>query len=90
LLYENDFPQKFNLKELSDDDNVQITTLLKQIEAHRSSSPFKIPVDAAEAPNSYRMIKEPKMCMNERYSVRNNVQNIIKYCFVIAVQTWLG
>jgi hypothetical protein len=61
-----------NLKELSDDDNVQITTLLKQIQAHQSSSPFKIPVDAAEAPNSYRMIKEP-MCMNERYSVRNNV-----------------
>jgi len=48
-----------NLKGLSDGDYLLVEKLLKQIQGHKCAWPFKEPVDAAEAPNYYRLIKDP-------------------------------
>lgn len=48
-----------NLKTLTDEDYVHIDKLLKQIQTHKSAGAFREPVDITEAPNYYRVIKEP-------------------------------
>jgi nucleosome-remodeling factor subunit BPTF len=48
-----------NLQPISISDYPQIAKLLKQIQSHKSAWPFLDPVDAAEAPNYYKVIKEP-------------------------------
>lgn len=48
-----------NLKTLEAKDYPLLGKLLKLIQSHKSAWPFLEPVDPAEAPNYYRVVKEP-------------------------------
>ncbi|XP_050310711.1 nucleosome-remodeling factor subunit NURF301 isoform X3 [Anthonomus grandis grandis] len=48
-----------NMKELSHKDYENLKKLIKQIQAHKSAWPFMEPVDPTEAPDYYKVIKEP-------------------------------
>jgi len=48
-----------NQKQLTADDYEVIKKLVKQLWANRSSNPFHEPVDPSEAPNYYKVVKEP-------------------------------
>ncbi|XP_035706567.1 nucleosome-remodeling factor subunit NURF301 isoform X3 [Folsomia candida] len=48
-----------NAKSLSNEHYVEISKTLRQIQSHKSSYPFMNPVNAADVPNYYKVIKEP-------------------------------
>lgn len=48
-----------NLKPLGDYEYAEISKFLKLIYAHRAAKPFMKPVNPAEVPNYYKVIKEP-------------------------------
>lgn len=48
-----------NMKDLSNKDFEGLKKLIKQIQAHKSAWPFMEPVDPNEAPDYYKVIKEP-------------------------------
>ncbi|XP_017781455.1 PREDICTED: nucleosome-remodeling factor subunit NURF301 isoform X2 [Nicrophorus vespilloides] len=48
-----------NMKHLSNKDFDGLRKLIKQIQAHKSAWPFMEPVDPNEAPDYYKVIKEP-------------------------------
>lgn len=48
-----------NMKNLSQKDFEGLKKLIKQIQAHKSAWPFMEPVDPTEAPDYYKVIKEP-------------------------------
>ncbi|XP_022917774.2 nucleosome-remodeling factor subunit NURF301 isoform X2 [Onthophagus taurus] len=48
-----------NMKDLTNKDFEGLRKLIKQIQAHKSAWPFMEPVDPAEAPDYYKVIKEP-------------------------------
>ncbi|KAB0795122.1 hypothetical protein PPYR_11961 [Photinus pyralis] len=48
-----------NMKNLSDRDFEGLRKLIKQLQCHKSAWPFMEPVDPNEAPDYYRVIKEP-------------------------------
>ncbi|XP_050437023.1 nucleosome-remodeling factor subunit NURF301 isoform X2 [Adelges cooleyi] len=48
-----------NLNPLNQNDNEDLTKLIKQIQAHKSAWPFMDPVDPHEAPDYYTVIKDP-------------------------------
>ncbi|XP_064211218.1 nucleosome-remodeling factor subunit NURF301 isoform X5 [Tribolium castaneum] len=48
-----------NMKDLSQKDFEALKKLIKQLQAHKSAWPFMEPVDPTEAPDYYKVIKEP-------------------------------
>ncbi|KAL1494312.1 hypothetical protein ABEB36_009929 [Hypothenemus hampei] len=48
-----------NMKDLAHKDFENLKKLIKQIQAHKSAWPFMEPVDPTEAPDYYKVIKEP-------------------------------
>ncbi|XP_063923379.1 nucleosome-remodeling factor subunit NURF301 isoform X3 [Zophobas morio] len=48
-----------NMKDLSQKDFESLKKLIKQLQAHKSAWPFMEPVDPTEAPDYYKVIKEP-------------------------------
>ncbi|XP_017842948.1 nucleosome-remodeling factor subunit NURF301 isoform X2 [Drosophila busckii] len=48
-----------NMKSLTQTEIVELKTLIKQIQSHKSAWPFMEPVDPEEAPDYYKVIKEP-------------------------------
>ncbi|KAK9686188.1 PHD-finger [Popillia japonica] len=48
-----------NMKDLTSKDFDGLRKLIKQIQAHKSAWPFMEPVDPTEAPDYYKVIKEP-------------------------------
>ncbi|XP_060530010.1 nucleosome-remodeling factor subunit NURF301 isoform X2 [Cylas formicarius] len=48
-----------NMKDLAQKDYDNLRKLIKQIQAHKSAWPFMEPVDPTEAPDYYKVIKEP-------------------------------
>ncbi|KAK5645407.1 hypothetical protein RI129_006707 [Pyrocoelia pectoralis] len=48
-----------NMKNLTDRDFEGLRKLIKQLQCHKSAWPFMEPVDPTEAPDYYRVIKEP-------------------------------
>ncbi|CAG9862131.1 unnamed protein product [Phyllotreta striolata] len=48
-----------NMKDLSAKDFEGLKKLIKQLQAHKSAWPFMEPVDPTEAPDYYKVIKEP-------------------------------
>ncbi|KAK9504667.1 hypothetical protein O3M35_010949 [Rhynocoris fuscipes] len=62
-----------NMKNLGSKDFEQLRKLIKQIQSHKSAWPFMEPVDPTEAPDYYKVIKEPmdlqtiELRINQRY-----------------------
>ncbi|XP_073972080.1 nucleosome-remodeling factor subunit NURF301 E(bx) isoform X2 [Rhodnius prolixus] len=62
-----------NMKNLGTKDFEQLRKLIKQIQTHKSAWPFMEPVDPTEAPDYYKVIKEPmdlqtiELRINQRY-----------------------
>ncbi|XP_041673909.1 nucleosome-remodeling factor subunit NURF301 isoform X2 [Drosophila eugracilis] len=48
-----------NMKKLAPNEIEELKTLIKQIQLHKSAWPFMEPVDPKEAPDYYKVIKEP-------------------------------
>ncbi|CAD7006089.1 nucleosome-remodeling factor subunit NURF301 [Ceratitis capitata] len=48
-----------NMKNLAENETIELKKLIKQIQAHKSAWPFMEPVDPEEAPDYYKVIKEP-------------------------------
>ncbi|RZC39906.1 nucleosome-remodeling factor subunit NURF301, partial [Asbolus verrucosus] len=48
-----------NMKDLSQKDFESLKKLIKQLQVHKSAWPFMEPVDPTEAPDYYKVIKEP-------------------------------
>ncbi|XP_050741914.1 nucleosome-remodeling factor subunit NURF301 isoform X2 [Drosophila biarmipes] len=48
-----------NMKKLSPDEIEELKNVIKQIQLHKSAWPFMEPVDPKEAPDYYKVIKEP-------------------------------
>ncbi|XP_030568428.1 nucleosome-remodeling factor subunit NURF301 isoform X3 [Drosophila novamexicana] len=48
-----------NIKSLTQNEVVELKSLIKQIQSHKSAWPFMEPVDPEEAPDYYKVIKEP-------------------------------
>ncbi|XP_016975852.1 nucleosome-remodeling factor subunit NURF301 isoform X2 [Drosophila rhopaloa] len=48
-----------NIKKLSPNEIEELKNLIKQIQVHKSAWPFMEPVDPKEAPDYYKVIKEP-------------------------------
>ncbi|XP_073840777.1 nucleosome-remodeling factor subunit NURF301 E(bx) [Musca autumnalis] len=48
-----------NMKNLTEEETVELCKLIKNIQAHKSAWPFMEPVDPKEAPDYYKVIKEP-------------------------------
>ncbi|KAI8124900.1 Nucleosome-remodeling factor subunit NURF301 [Lucilia cuprina] len=48
-----------NMKNLSEHETIELRKLIKQIRSHKSAWPFMEPVDPKEAPDYYKVIKEP-------------------------------
>ncbi|XP_037935979.1 nucleosome-remodeling factor subunit NURF301 isoform X3 [Teleopsis dalmanni] len=48
-----------NMKNLTENEKIELKNLIKQIQSHKSAWPFMEPVDAEEAPDYYKIIKEP-------------------------------
>ncbi|EDV95519.1 GH15750 [Drosophila grimshawi] len=48
-----------NMKSLVQNEIVELKSLIKQIQSHKSAWPFMEPVDPEEAPDYYKVIKEP-------------------------------
>lgn len=55
----NDSVSSANMKPLTPQEFEHLKRLLKQIAAHKSSWPFMEPVDPKEAPDYYKVIKDP-------------------------------
>jgi len=47
------------MRALTDEDYPHLEKLIKQLLAHKSSSAFREPVDVSDAPNYFRVIKDP-------------------------------
>ena len=50
---------RINFKKLTEEDYAEISKTLKQIQQHKCAWPFSNPVDVKEAPNYYRVIRDP-------------------------------
>ncbi|XP_032291521.1 nucleosome-remodeling factor subunit NURF301 isoform X1 [Drosophila virilis] len=48
-----------NIKSLTQNEVIELKSLIKQIQSHKSAWPFMEPVDPEEAPDYYKVIKEP-------------------------------
>ncbi|XP_061402352.1 nucleosome-remodeling factor subunit NURF301 [Musca vetustissima] len=48
-----------NMKNLTEHETIELSKLIKHIQAHKSAWPFMEPVDPKEAPDYYKVIKEP-------------------------------
>ncbi|XP_053954762.1 nucleosome-remodeling factor subunit NURF301 isoform X1 [Anastrepha ludens] len=48
-----------NMKNLAENETIELKKLIKQIQSHKSAWPFMEPVDPEEAPDYYKVIKEP-------------------------------
>ncbi|XP_039965704.1 nucleosome-remodeling factor subunit NURF301 isoform X1 [Bactrocera tryoni] len=48
-----------NMKNLAENETIELKKLIRQIQAHKSAWPFMEPVDPEEAPDYYKVIKEP-------------------------------
>ncbi|XP_046808257.1 nucleosome-remodeling factor subunit NURF301 isoform X2 [Lucilia cuprina] len=48
-----------NMKNLSEHETIELRKLIKQIRSHKNAWPFMEPVDPKEAPDYYKVIKEP-------------------------------
>lgn len=59
------------MKKLNTRDYEALKKLIKQMQAHKSAWPFMEPVDATEAPDYYKVIKEPIGKCRENNLIQN-------------------
>ncbi|KAM7358275.1 nucleosome-remodeling factor subunit NURF301 E(bx) isoform 2-T3 [Cochliomyia hominivorax] len=61
-----------NMKNLSEQEIVELGKLIKQIKSHKNAWPFMEPVDPNEAPDYYKVIKEPMDLKQIEENLNNN------------------
>ncbi|XP_059217057.1 nucleosome-remodeling factor subunit NURF301 isoform X2 [Stomoxys calcitrans] len=64
-----------NMKNLSENETSELCKLIKHIQAHKSAWPFMEPVDPNEAPDYYKVIKEPMDLKQIEEKLSKNVYN---------------
>lgn len=64
-----------NMKDLSNKNFDELRRLIKQIQAHKSAWPFVEPVDPTEAPDYYKVIKEPMDLQKIENKINERIYN---------------